>query len=284
MLKTVLIYNKDETKLNSYDILRSLEENSIDVIVIRDNSLEDDGLASLVNKAALIPYECLLLTDSVAMAKQAHFLNITCIGIQDSPSNNYFDGASCVVDSPIELDYETIIAEYNHSHNLPSNILTTKRLIIKELTTDDVVSLYSLYANKEHVRFLPPLDTLEKEVEKQEAYIKNMYNLYRFGLWGVYLKDTDKLIGRCGLQCIELHGNTEIELGYLIDATYSHMGYGYEATKSILEYAKNNLYIDSIVTRIHKDNLPSKQLAIKLGFKLIEPLEDNNELHYRIDL
>ncbi len=284
MLKAVIFYLNKQTNF-SFDLplFSSLQQNSIITIVKNEPFHQRDSLSTIINNSSLTPEQCLLITDTREIAKEAKGLNLTCIGIQTSFLEGFFTGADCIIQSIGDLDYESILEEYNHAHNLPSTIMVTTRLVIRELTTDDITSMYKLYSNKDYVRFIPDLDSLETEIEKQRAYITQVYNLFRFGLWGVFLKETNKLIGRCGLQCIELGDTTEIELAYLIDPTYSKQGYGYEAARGILEYAKEHLNLTSVVAQIHKDNLPSIHLAKKLGFSYEKPLDKTQHLIYRID-
>ena len=140
-----------------------------------------------------------------------------------------------------------------------------------------------LYVNPDYVRYIPPLSSLEEEQKKHEAYITCIYNYYRFGLWGVFLKSNNTLIGRCGLQGIEIGDVTEIELAYLIDERYSRKGYGYEATSHILKYAKEKLFLTHVVARIHKRNTASIALALRLGFYPTELVLPYDQTIYRID-
>ena len=284
MLQAVIIYLKNKTSFTrNHPLIISLTQNSILLIPITETAPELNKLTSIIKKASLTPRNCLLITDSIEMSLISKALDITCIGLQASSSETFFTGADLVVDSMDGLNFECIVEEYNHAHNIPTTIATTDRLLLRELTVADTYAMYQLYADNDYVQFLPPLDTIEVELEKQRAYIAHVYNLYRFGLWGVFLKKSEQLIGRCGLQCTELGETTEVELAYLIDSAYSRKGYGYEATSRILQYAKEQLYLNSVIVRIHKDNLPSLQLAKKLGFHFETPLEKSNELIYRID-
>ncbi len=279
MLNAVLFYLEKETNLNTnLSLIVSLTQNQVDAILI-----QDDSLASFIVQVSLAPKHCLLITDSIVMAKEANTLKMTCIGVQKSSSEGFFTGANCLVDSINNLNYDMIVEEYNHFHNLPSTIAITEHLFIRELTIKDMEAMIKLYADKNHVRFLPLPDSLEEEIQKQKAYITQIYNFYRFGLWGVFIKETNTLIGRCGLQCFELGDITEVELAYLIDEVYTHKGYGYEATSEILRIAKERFCLDSIIARIHKDNLPSIHLAEKLGFHYEKMWKEGPEQIYRID-
>ena len=285
MLKAVIFYLNNGTDLKQiHSLFLSLQHNSIRILIMDVNSLTSDTLSSAFQRYSLSPPDCVLITDCPKRAKEAGILGLTCIGIMPSATiEGFMTGANCIIDSMHQLDYKSILEEYNHSHNLPSVITTTSRCVIKELTTEEIPAMYALYQDKTHVRYLPLLGSLTEEIEKHKAYIAHVYNLYRFGLWGVFLKDEERLIGRCGLQCVDLGKTTEVELAYLIDASYTKQGFGYEVTNAILQYARDSLSLTTIIARIHKDNLPSIALARKLGFHREGAISSEEQWIYRID-
>ena len=84
-----------------------------------------------------------------------------------------------------------------------------------------------------------------------------MYEMCDMGYWVVSQKDTGKVIGRAGMEPkFWNHKKTVVEMGYIIDEKYRE-----EASK------RGAVYIHC---RIKKSNVPSKNLAQKLGFEPIE--------------
>lgn len=285
MLKSVVLYlTKDEDKKIIATLFASLKQHNISSITLKSQ----DGTVSLAESVLKdqkgSPKELLFISDDKQAILEANLLGIVCIGIQSPDSSGFLSGAYCVVTSLEDLNFEAIFEEYNHYHSLPSTVLTTKRLSLRELTVQEVPYLYQLYEDPDYVRFIPGLASIEEEMEKQEAYIKLVYNFYRFGLWGVFLKEENTLIGRCGLQCYEIGETTEVELAYLISSQYSRQGYGYEITSAILKYAKEHLNLDSLIARISPENEPSLYLAKRLGFHYEGKLPSSKESLYRIDL
>ncbi|MDO5292403.1 MAG: GNAT family N-acetyltransferase [bacterium] len=222
------------------------------------------------------PEECIIIEDSMNGSIAASRANITCIGYQNKSSGKQdLSRTCCIYEDMMSLDYEAVLEEYNRAHGLPVDILTTKRLQIKELAVSDIKELYKIYQQPGVTDFLPPLLSLEEEEEKHAAYIKHSYNFYRFGLWGIFLKDSNTLIGRAGLQCIDIHETPEIELGYLISPQYQRQGYASECIGAIIQYAKEYLELPSLVAVIHPENLASITLAEKYGFQLESTITKN---------
>ncbi len=130
---------------------------------------------------------------------------------------------------------------------------------------------------RKHVRTVKDDISLDEdeELEKYLAYIHTVYSVFGFGLWTVELKGTKgtegagEIIGRCGLQPVADENSLlgRIELGYLIDRCYRRCGYAFEACRAILDYAFNRLEIEEVYALIDEENVPSRNLAEKLGFR-----------------
>ena len=165
-------------------------------------------------------------------------------------------------------------------------MIETPRLILREFVPEDLAGLYSLYEESD-TRFLEPLSKDRKEeLEKLESYIHYIYGFYGFGLWAVCLKESGRLIGRCGLQVEFIGEQGDYELGYMISGKYQRMGYAGEAVRGILDYAGDELEASRVILRIDRENAPSRCFAEKIGFHLSpQRLEkEPNVLLYIYDL
>ena len=107
------------------------------------------------------------------------------------------------------------------------------------------------------------------KLEKLKSYIHYIYGFYGFGLWAVCLKESGRLIGRCGLQVEFIQDQGEYELGYMISGKYGRKGYGKEAVTAILEYAEEELEAPRVILRIDTENEPSRRFAENMGFRLM---------------
>lgn len=153
---------------------------------------------------------------------------------------------------------------------------------MRESVLEDLDSFFELYQSA-GMEFIEPLEDYEKEKEKLRAYIESRYPFYGYGMWTVIDKTTGKVIGRMGLEEREIDGVEYTEIGYMLHHLYRRNGIATELCKGILEYAKTTLYIEEIHAFTHEENVVSKHLLDKFGFKFCEKVLDKGRVlwHYR---
>lgn len=221
--------------------------------------------------------QAMVIEDSMNGTIAAEGAHIKTIGFLNPNSGNQDLSRACVlIESFQDVDYHFIESEYRRAYGLPVEITKTKRLLIRELTVDDIKTMYQIYQDPKVREFIDDIDNyLQNEIEKHEAYIKNVYSFFGYGLWGIFKKDSNELIGRCGIQNRTIDNHMEIELGYLLDRDHWGMGYALECTKAVLSYAFEYLGIQRIVASIDKLNTRSISIATKLGMVQEKEIMDN---------
>jgi RimJ/RimL family protein N-acetyltransferase len=117
--------------------------------------------------------------------------------------------------------------------------LNTERLRIRPLEKKDAGAWAGFFKNNDSLKFfsfdlnLPAAQLGEEWIEKQfRRYQEN-----RFGLLALVKKDTNKLIGQCGLLLQEIEGQPEIEIGYHILPEYWGNGFASEAAQALKLFA-----------------------------------------------
>lgn len=221
------------------------------------------------NELGVEKEECIVIEDSYNGVTSGKAAGMPVIGFVNKNSGNQdLSKADMLIEGFEEIDYNFMNQVFERFHNIPWTITTTKNLIIKELCETDIPTLFSILDNPEIKTYQTySLQSLDSFIEEQKAYVDKVYKFYGYGLWGVFLKENNTLIGRCGIQCQIINGREEFELSYEINPNYYGFGYGYESCKAIIDYAFSKLYITRIVAIIHTDNTHSINLAIKLGMK-----------------
>jgi RimJ/RimL family protein N-acetyltransferase len=81
--------------------------------------------------------------------------------------------------------------------------------------------------------------------------------------FAVELKETEQLIGDCGLKTEE--DGRQAEMGFTLSREHQGKGYATEAVSRLLDYAFGNLGLHRIVAIADKENTPSVALLERLG-------------------
>lgn len=143
-------------------------------------------------------------------------------------------------------------------------ILETERLYLREMSQSDFEPLCKILRDEETMYAYNGAfdDSMVQEwLDKQLA----RYREYGFGLWAVCLKETDEMIGQCGLTVQDWLGTEKLEIGYLFQRAYWHKGYATEAAKACKEYAFAKLGADEVCSIIRDNNFPSQNVALRNG-------------------
>ena len=148
-------------------------------------------------------------------------------------------------------------------------LFETERLYFREMNQDDFDSL---------CRILQDEDTMyayegafsDNEVQEWLDSQISRYKKWNFGLWAVILKETDEMIGQCGLTMQLWKDKEVLEIGYLFERKYWHKGYATEAAKACKKYAFEILKSDEVCSIIRDTNIASQNVAIRNGMKKID--------------
>lgn len=103
------------------------------------------------------------------------------------------------------------------------------------------------------------------------------YRKWGFGLWAVVLKESDELIGQCGLTMQPWKDTEVLEIGYLFNRKFWHQGYATEAAAACKQYAFEVLNAEEVCSIIRDMNLPSQNVARRIGMTPV----DSWIKHYR---
>ncbi len=96
-------------------------------------------------------------------------------------------------------------------------------------------------------------------------------------MWAVVLKETDEMIGQCGLTMQQWNDRQVLEIGYLLQKVYWHKGYATEAAKACREYAFTKLNAEEVFSIIRDTNFASQNVALRNGMTVV----DTWVKHYR---
>ncbi|MEV8515804.1 GNAT family N-acetyltransferase [Dactylosporangium sp. NPDC051484] len=146
-------------------------------------------------------------------------------------------------------------------------VLTTPRLVLREMRDDDLDDLAALLGDPGVMRYYPRPKTREETLE----WIGHNRRRYRddgFGLWVMHLREGGAFAGDCGLTMQRVDGVDEIELGYHVAPGLQRAGLATEAAVACRDHARDVLGARRVIAIIHPDNVASQRVAGKAGLTL----------------
>ncbi|PIB30530.1 GNAT family N-acetyltransferase [Maribacter sp. 4G9] len=162
----------------------------------------------------------------------------------------------------------------------------TERLKFRKLTMADFDAWLPFHEDPRSSQYwsgLPkdPISACSQQFDRVfERYEKDLG-----GMFAIINKDTEELVGLCGLLVQIVDGQQELEIGYSILPKYWGNGFATEAAGKCKLTAFKKGWANHLISIIHIDNEPSKKVAINNGMHLEKRTEyKNNPVYiFRID-
>lgn len=145
-------------------------------------------------------------------------------------------------------------------------ILETERLYMREMTQEDFPALCRIMQDEE-VMYAYEGAFNEEEVQGWLDRQRMRYEKLGFGLWAVVLKESNEMIGQCGLTMQPWKEEEVLEIGYLFQRTFWHKGYAAEAARGCKKYAFEVLKAKEVCSIIRDTNTASRRVALRNGME-----------------
>jgi RimJ/RimL family protein N-acetyltransferase len=142
--------------------------------------------------------------------------------------------------------------------------LRTERLLLRGWRESDLDAWAAIAADVEVMRWVgEPAGMSREDAWRHIAYLVGHWELRGFGLWAVEERDGGELVGRIGLYRPE--GWPGLELGWTVTRSRWGRGYATEAGRAAVDWAREELGADHLISLIADDNPRSQRVAEKLG-------------------
>jgi [ribosomal protein S5]-alanine N-acetyltransferase len=154
--------------------------------------------------------------------------------------------------------------------------LETRRLILRDMRRSDMESLHIIFSDPLTMRFWPVFDRSRTEQWVEDNLRR--YARHGFGLWVLVFKESNEVIGDCGLIVQEAEGVVETELGYHVRRDLWGQGLATEAAQACRDYGFDQLGFDRLISLIHPDNIASRRVAEKNGMTLMKMIQHRGRI------
>jgi RimJ/RimL family protein N-acetyltransferase len=142
-------------------------------------------------------------------------------------------------------------------------ILTTDRLLLRELEADDVDSLAEILSDPVAMRHYPAPFDLE-QVAGWIEWARRSYRDNGFGLWAVIRRSDGRFLGDCGPMLQPVEGDLIPEIGYHVVRPEQGQGYATEAARACLDWIFANTGFTVVCSLVSPANAPSRAVASKV--------------------
>jgi RimJ/RimL family protein N-acetyltransferase len=146
-------------------------------------------------------------------------------------------------------------------------VLETDRLTLRHLSTGDAEFILELLNEPSFIRYIG--DKQVRTLEDARGYVLDgpvkSYETYGFGLNLVELKSERKSIGICGL--LKRDTLPDPDMGFAFLPAYWNHGYAFEAAAAVMNHARANISLETILAITSPDNEASAKLLGKIGLR-----------------
>lgn len=155
-------------------------------------------------------------------------------------------------------------------------VLETERTYLREWTVADLDAAIALYSDREVMRFMHTRRGLTAEEcgERMAAHIHHQTR-HGFCQWAAVLRETDEVIGHCGLR--HLCDTGHIDIGWLLARRHWGQGLATEMARAALEHGHTRLTLPRIIAVALPENAASIRVMERIGMTRGEDMTIDGE-------
>ena len=149
---------------------------------------------------------------------------------------------------------------------LPFQNLESERLLLRQITPDDVDQIFALISNPETMKYIPrPLATTKDDAMGHIKMIQDKIVSNEGINWAITEKGNPKMIGIIGHYRIRWE-HFRSEIGYMLLPEYQGKGIITEAIQLLVDYGFNEMNMHSLEAIIDPENTASARVLEKNNF------------------
>jgi len=145
--------------------------------------------------------------------------------------------------------------------------LESGRLIFREFQFSDANELFLLRSNDQVMCYM---DTAKHQTVKDSEdlifHISESFKLQTGINWAIIEKSSNNFIGYFGFWRI-IRDHCRAEIGFALKPEYWNKGFMTESLNTLIKFGFNDLKLHSIEANVNPNNVNSKKLLKKVGFK-----------------
>ena len=150
--------------------------------------------------------------------------------------------------------------------------LETERLLLRELTYEDIPAVFQHFSNEEVARYADAHPTkTDDEAREIIDWGKGLVEHKMGALWGIIRREDSVFLGQ--VNCVYRSDNNfamkihRAEIGYDLTPQYWGQGYMSEAVETVISHIFTNTSIDRFEGIVHTENVRSHKVLERAGFQ-----------------
>ncbi len=160
------------------------------------------------------------------------------------------------------------------------NTIQTERLILRPMEIIDIDAMLTIFTDPLVIASFGISPFSRTQMEQWVQCNLDHQQEFGYGLFSVILKSSGLLIGDCGLEQMNVKGETVAELGYDFRSDHWHHGYATEAAIVVRDFGFTELNLTKLVSLIRVGNHPSRRVAERVGMTLISEITRFGNIKY----
>lgn len=157
----------------------------------------------------------------------------------------------------------------------PFPILATERLILRQISLEDLNEFYMLKSDERVLKGYNAKPKTYEEARQSLQRINEEISKKEWIIWGITLKDENKLIGSICFWNILIE-QSKAEIGYELMFDWQGKGIMSEAIKAVVEYGFEIMKLNLIEALPYSDNTKSTKLLERNDFVRVESFKEND--------
>jgi RimJ/RimL family protein N-acetyltransferase len=148
----------------------------------------------------------------------------------------------------------------------PFPILTTERLILRELSAADAADVFVFWGDPEVQKYNAPV---ARDVEDAAAFIADeraKYAAKQEVMWGITMRESTTVIGGVDLHDWKRYHH-RAEIGYSLARAWWGQGIASEAVRAVIDFGFDRMQLHRIEAGTIADNVHSIRMLERIGFK-----------------
>ncbi len=165
----------------------------------------------------------------------------------------------------------------NPFDSIPFPILTTQRLLLRQLKQSDASAIFQIKSNRSVAQFLNrPLMVSLKEATAFIEKINTGIEKNKWLFWAIELEESKQLVGTICLWQFE-EKERSIEIGFEMNPEFQQKGFATESSKAVVDFACQNQVFKKLKGITNKLNSSSIKVMTNAGFSFVRELSSEDK-------